>query len=97
MYVILVIIMGLLAAIPPLMCKEVIFGYENEKDNKVKNWDFEQEISPDDWFVRNGRSVTTRVTGDCHTGQYCLKVENRSVETSSYQLKHIYWIGYEIL
>ena len=53
---------------------DVIYGHEDPSQNKFKNWDFESNLSNDDWQVKD--ATVTMVKGAFH-GKRCIKIENR--------------------
>ena len=57
-----------------IQTEDVLFGYENEAENKITDWDMEQDPSSSDWET-SGATVT-RIEGG-HTGSYSYDVTNR--------------------
>ncbi|KAK2166537.1 hypothetical protein LSH36_38g07004 [Paralvinella palmiformis] len=74
MRLLVVVITGFLALGHRVRAVDVIFGYEDPSQNKFKNWDFESNLSNNDWTV-SGATVT-KVSGG-HTGRSSIKVQNR--------------------
>ena len=67
---------------------DVIFGYEDPSQNKFKNWDFESDLSNNDWTV--SAATVTRVSGG-HTGYSSVKIQSRYLysTTSLYTLFYV--------
>ena len=74
MRLLVVVILGFLALGHGVRAVDVIFGYEDPSQNKFKNWDFESNLSNNDWTV-SGATVT-KVSGG-HTGHSSVKIESR--------------------
>ena len=54
----------------------VVFGFEDEANNPVKNWDFEYSPSSSDWQVKDAEAIN--VTGG-YNGGSCFRITQRSV------------------
>jgi hypothetical protein len=76
MRLLVVVILGFLALGHGVRAVDVIFGYEDPSQNKFKNWDFESNLSNNDWIV-NGATVTSGAHTDGHTGYSSVKIESR--------------------
>jgi len=76
MRLLVVVIIGFLALGHRVRAVDVIFGYEDPSQNKFKNWDFESNLSNNDWTVSGAK--VTKVSGG-HTGRSSIKVQNRYV------------------
>ena len=72
--VLVLLVISFLALGHSVRAAEVIFGYEDPSQNKFKNWDFESNLSNNDWVV-SGATVT-KVSGG-HTGYSSVKIESR--------------------
>jgi hypothetical protein len=56
--------------------RQVIYGYEDESQNLVNNWDFEEDFNPDksDWYDFKAKSS---FSDDAHTGKRSVRIHNR--------------------